>query len=365
MGTNTTRKNKFFTPIPRFMSGGGSSLTKGTSPYFYGVVTYVNPETRAIQYDVLEDNISSGRIGEAIPAYKDNITLPQLNDVVPLFNGPTADSGLLSEQYSKTVYYLDPISNLGDLAENGLVRTTIFSPLPPEVNPDTKNYLTSDIGFAVISNGERVDLAPQAVGGYKITTVNGLDLVKLKSTGDEVQVPKYVITTPNNNVSNNMAIVFGGMHYATPSWMEKQVPESYKSNKVFLFVDSYRTNTKLNEVLTYKGKNFPGYNITSVSGFSLGGYEAWNAIANNYNFIGLMDPSTNSNNVNIYTTYKGKNQAPSNVVMAYNINTWGGIPSIKANLQKVAPLMGPYAKSLRLSHEEIPKWFFENYGGRL
>lgn len=364
MGTNTTRRNKFFIQTPRLMSGGGS-ITRNTSPYFYGVVTYVNSETRAIQYDVLENNIGSGRIGEAIPAYKDNITLPQLNDVVPLFNGPTVDSGLLGEQYSKTVYYLDPISNLGDLSENSLVRSTSFSALPPEVAPKTQNYLTSDIGFAVVDNGEKINLAPQSSGGYKITLINGLDAIKLQKTGDKIQVPKYVVTTPNSNVSNNMAIVFGGMHYATPEWMEKQVPDIYKSNKVFLFVDSWRTKTTLKEALLYKSKNLPGFNITSVSGFSLGGYETWGAIANNYDFIGLMDPSTNSSNVNTYTAYKGNKQAPSNVIMAYNLATWGDIPSIKSNLQKVAPLMGPYAKALKLSHEQIPKWFFENYGGRL
>lgn len=360
MGTNVTRRNKNVIRYSTINGNNATSFTKNQSPYFYGVVTFVDPETRAIQFEILENNIGIGKIGNAIPAYKENITLPQLNDIVPLFTGPNFESAIIGEQYTKTVYYLNPISILQNLSDNSLVRSTELTAIPTEVLVEKENYLASDIGFALTNNGDGVLLSPQSAGGYTMKIIYDLNKVDKKG-----QVPKYVITTPNSNVSNNMAIVFGGMDYATPEWMEKQVPDIYKSNKVFLFVDSYRTKTTLNEALTFKGKNFPGYNITSVSGFSLGGYQAWSAIANNYKFIGLIDPSTNDNNVTTYITYKGINPPPSNIVMIYNINTWNSIPGIKANLKEVAPLMGPYAQSSKLSHGQIPEYFFKTYGGRL
>jgi hypothetical protein len=148
MGTNTTRSNKRFIPVPRLMSGGSGFINRNVSPYFYGVVTFVDPETRVIQYDTIENNIGTGKLGNAIPAYKDNITLPQVQDVVPLFTGPSFESGVLGEQYTKTVYYGNPISVLQELSENSLVRSSEFSAVPPEVIPDKENYLISDIGLS-------------------------------------------------------------------------------------------------------------------------------------------------------------------------------------------------------------------------
>lgn len=125
----------------------GSKNTPNMSPFFYGVVTYVNAETRAIQFTTLKNNIGPVKLGDAVPSYKDNITLPQLDDVVPLFIGPSFESSLLGEQDTSTVYYLNPISNLQELDKNGLVRSSKISASPDSVNPSKMDYKMAQNGF--------------------------------------------------------------------------------------------------------------------------------------------------------------------------------------------------------------------------
>lgn len=124
------------------------------SPYFYGVVTYVDPNTRVIQFTTLKNNIGPVKIGDAKPSYKDNITLPQIDDVVPLFIGPSMESSLLGEQDTSTVYYLNPISTLQELDKNSLVRSSNISANPPEVKPSKLDYKLANTGFVKTNTGD-------------------------------------------------------------------------------------------------------------------------------------------------------------------------------------------------------------------
>ena len=145
MGTgNTISYNKKTKPNT---SNIGSKNTPNMSPFFFGVVTYVNTQTRAIQFNTLKNNIGPIKVGDAIPSYKDNITLPQIDDVVPLFIGPSFESGILGEQDTSTVYYLNPISNLQELDKNGLVRSSKISASPDSVNPSKLDYKKALNGF--------------------------------------------------------------------------------------------------------------------------------------------------------------------------------------------------------------------------
>lgn len=385
MGTNTTRKNKFFTPIPRLMSG-GDFITKNSSPYFYGVVTFVDPETRTIQYDIIENNIGTGKLGNAIPAYKDNITLPQIQDVVPLFTGPSFESGVLGEQYTKTVYYGNPISILQELSENSLVRSSEFSAVPPEVIPNKENYLISDIGLSFMndqSSGTRL-LMP---------TTSPYNTYKpgQKLPNGKIVPPGYVITVPVSNVSKQVALVFGGMHYANAAWMSEEIPPEHKSRKIFVCASACNPDGKssfitLNAAERFISENFVGSTISSISGFSWGGKRVWECLSKGvlkYPFLGLIDPTTNSTNVNNLLAVPNPN-----IIMAYRPNNWAGT-SILSTLKDAASKMGRYAIYLKKessnsdklvpvipppknfsddnggTHSLIPKWFFENYGGRL
>ena len=125
----------------------GTKNTPNMSPFFYGVVTYINAETRAIQFNTLKNNVGPIKVGDAVPSYKDNITLPQLDDVVPLFIGPSFESGMLGEQDTSTVYYLNPISNLQELDKNSLVRSNKISATPDNTNPTDMDYNMAQNGF--------------------------------------------------------------------------------------------------------------------------------------------------------------------------------------------------------------------------
>jgi hypothetical protein len=186
-----TKSASSYNKQPRKPSIYASSATsamgnKATSPYFYGVVTRVDNESRRVFFDILSgQNIGPNKIGDALPFYKDNLTLPQVGDTVPLLNGPSPESGILGEANSRTLFYLPPISVDQELAENTIVRTSTISPLPDTVS-SFQSYLTVNNGFAFDNNsligagtqfpGDDIQppLEPN-VGVYEALVISGLD----------------------------------------------------------------------------------------------------------------------------------------------------------------------------------------------
>ena len=188
MGTKSAAS---YTKQPRKPSVYASAATamgsKATSPYFYGVVTGVDNESRRIVFDILSgQNIGPNQVGEAVPFYKDNLTLPQIGDIVPLLNGPSPESGILGEAESRTLFYLPPISVDQELAQNTIVRTSVLSPSPVNLLPSQDNYLAVNNGFAFENNlltgagtqfpGDDIQppLEPN-VGTYEALVISGLD----------------------------------------------------------------------------------------------------------------------------------------------------------------------------------------------
>lgn len=151
MGTGATIS--YGSKKPTTSSGVSSQNLPSMSPYFYGVVTYVDPSSRLIQFNTLKNNVGPIKTGDAKPSYKDNITLPEVDDVVPLFIGPGVESSLLGENDTSTVYYLNSISTLQELNKNSLVRSATFSPTPPNVNPNTLDYKLANTGFIKTNDG--------------------------------------------------------------------------------------------------------------------------------------------------------------------------------------------------------------------
>lgn len=179
--------------------------------------------------------------------------------------------------------------------------------------------------------------------------------VKTEAKGN-YDVTKYsdnlIYTNPKGVSTNSVAIVIGGLHYATASWMMSQVPEALKSQKAFLFIKYGENNLKAAED-TAKSLN---KKISSVSGFSRGGIEAYSAISK-YPFIGLIDPSLPS------ITEKTKN--PTNARMLYNPGNWGEYPNLKKYMETLGPIMGKNATLVTIGHEKIPSLFFNQYGNSL
>jgi hypothetical protein len=143
-------------------------------------------------------------------------------------------------------------------------------------------------------------------------------------------------------------IVFGGIAYATPSWMAEQMPQEFKSSKKIVIAPYTATLETI--IAKYKG-----ITIKSVSGFSAGGQQAWKH-AGTIGFTGLIDPSTTADHVAKATNW-------SNVVMYYNNSNWGGkYAAVGDRLVEAAAKMGSSAVKTSLGHAQIPAKFFQLYG---
>ncbi len=157
--------------------------------------------------------------------------------------------------------------------------------------------------------------------------------------------------------SYSIVYVFGGIDYATPEWMLKQVPQYILSRNVVVLApytigfDSINIKDFLNQ------KNIKvDENNVSITGFSAGGINVQNKYNKNFKFVGLIDPSTRESFLNLPF---GKNTK-----MVYNDANWTGYPSIRALLPKLDKEIikkGGESEKVNLPHNKIPKYFFEKY----
>ncbi len=142
--TGTTSKN-------RNTSFSNSNSINGIAPssvYQFGIVTAVNPTTKEIIYNAVEDNVASKKLGKALPLYKNKIQLPGIGYIVPLLRGPNTDIGTLNGQYSKTTYYMDPIGVWQTVEDNKIERTADISPEPAEVKVSKLDVKNTEIGIS-------------------------------------------------------------------------------------------------------------------------------------------------------------------------------------------------------------------------
>lgn len=143
-------------------------------------------------------------------------------------------------------------------------------------------------------------------------------------------------------------VVIGGMRYANASWMESQWKMAGLPTTNVVFIN-YTDSSKFNELKKEK-------NVTKIMGFSAGGKLIWQEINNNpseYDFIGLIDPSTSK----VYT------KLPSNVYSLSNSANWGGYPKIKSILSQMEK-SGTLDKTSK-AHDQIPLEFFRKYKNKL
>lgn len=158
-----------------------------------------------------------------------------------------------------------------------------------------------------------------------------------------VEPEKEIIT------SGGKTVVFGGIDYATPTWMKSQWESAGlpTNNVIFLPYDSsdYSKIKKNNK-------------ITKIVGFSAGGADVWDEIISNsgqYSFMGLIDPSTSFAAYDKYIN----GGLPSNVKSLSNHKNWGGYPKIQKILKDLEK--NKVLTHTDLSHEKIPLEFFKKY----
>jgi hypothetical protein len=118
-----------------------------SSIYQFGIVVAINPTTKEIIYNAIEDNISVNKRGKALPLYKNKIQLPTTGSVVPLLRGPNTDISINGGEYSKTLYYLDPIGIWQTVEKNIIEKSAYEYTNPPENNVTNININNAEIGI--------------------------------------------------------------------------------------------------------------------------------------------------------------------------------------------------------------------------
>lgn len=169
----------------------------------------------------------------------------------------------------------------------------------------------------------------------------------------------FIITIPDSNDKEfDVVYIFGGMAYATPSWMFKQVPKDIFLSNVVIFAP-YTSNfgtakIKLQQILSKRGIKTIS---NSLLGFSAGALDVLYNFSKNYKFIGLIDPSNKEELIDL--------DFGKNTFMVYNQSNWGSYRRIQRDMGTMAKNIrnkGGIAESVDLSHEDIPAYFFEKYG---
>jgi hypothetical protein len=182
------------------------------------------------------------------------------------------------------------------------------------------------------------------------------------TTYSKNNVGDFTITKPNTSVTTlNVIYVFGGINYANKEWMIKQIPECVFLNNIIVFSNYNSTfgNAKL-KLLSYMSSNGLTIGSESICGFSAGGIDVLKQYNSSYKFVGLIDPSNESGDASL--------PFGSNTYMIYNDANWKSYTRIKAEMVKMANNIssrGGYAEKVNLSHEKIPKYFFNRFVNQL
>ena len=161
----------------------------------------------------------------------------------------------------------------------------------------------------------------------------------------------YIIDL-NNPESKDIGLVWGGTPSSTygASFMKKQ-GENYFTNKNIIYSDHENSLSDIKKFI--KKELGDGYTINSVSGFSKGAEKTWGEINGDYDFVGLIDPSTSI----------ARTSLPNNVKMMSNHSNWGGYPNMLAAIKTMekSGLSERVGDDKKYNHPDIPKIFFEKY----
>jgi hypothetical protein len=184
------------------------------------------------------------------------------------------------------------------------------------------------------------------------------DKIVMEQGNDLETVGTFIYSYPKTKLEvYSLVIVFGGINYANPKWMLEQTPKDLLSKAVFVFVPYTTPYTDAKKQIdNYLATKKIKTNSISVLGFSAGGLNVQKANANTFKFIGLIDPSTRAEYVQLPFTNIAK--------MVYNDANWGSLPKIKEVLPKLAQSVkngGGDAEKVSLAHAKIPSYFFNKY----
>ena len=179
----------------------------------------------------------------------------------------------------------------------------------------------------------------------------------IKSNTKKTLSDGVILSLPDTKYTKyNLVIIFGGMYYANPEWMYKQIPSEGLYKNIVVIAPYTMSFEKAKSIYQSALKD---YNIksTSVMGFSAGGLQVQSNYSPSWKMAGLIDPSTKTQYLELPFS--------DNVKMVYNNSNWtgnlAGIGTVQTKLEPKIKNKGGYAEKVSISHESIPKYFFEKF----
>lgn len=173
-----------------------------------------------------------------------------------------------------------------------------------------------------------------------------------------------IVSIPSTKYGKyDVLIIWGGISYATPDWIYSQIPKDILYRYIVVIAPY---NVKLSTVesvykpfLESNHYNENTINTVSLLGFSAGALQVQENYSPKYKMVGLIDPSTKSNYVNIPFS--------KNTFIVFNDKNWTGSEGLVA-IGKTLPLLGDsisrsggVSERLNMKHADIPKYFFNKF----
>ena len=196
---------------------------------------------------------------------------------------------------------------------------------------------------------------------FPVTDKGGVGTIpKMPSKKEEKRFDKQmskggIIVDKNNNTSN-YAIVFGGSpssSYGAQFMFDKGSTILSDKNVVYSNFEN-----SLDSVLNQIKSQDPNAKITSVSGFSAGGKNAWEAATKGYK-VGLIDPVV----PDFASQFVGSNftgELPSNIRMISRQENWSGQFRKHGERLKNLELAQPDVRR-NVKHADMPSQFFSDF----
>ena len=191
----------------------------------------------------------------------------------------------------------------------------------------------------------------------KKETDEGNSKEEVKSNTKRMLSDGVILSIPDTKYKKyNLVIIFGGMYYADPEWMYKQIPSEGLYKNIVVIAPYTMSYAKAKSIFEPAIKDLK-IDSTSVMGFSAGGLQVQKNYSPQWKIAGLIDPSTRTEYLNLPFS--------SNVKMVYNDANWGGklagIGTIQTKLEPKIKEKSGYAEKVSIAHENIPKYFFDKF----
>lgn len=169
-------------------------------------------------------------------------------------------------------------------------------------------------------------------------------------------VSKSGILVDRKNNTSDYAIVFGGSpskKYGAQFMYQQGTNILNNKNVIYSNFEN-----SLETVLNYIKSIDPQAQITSVSGFSAGGKNAWKAAQQGYK-AGLIDPVVTDETFNLLGPSLDK-LLPSNIKMVSRSQNWSGnFKHHGDNLKKIENIQPGILRNIR--HDQMPAKFFQDF----